>query len=247
MDGIINPAKTLFGERIKSALKEKGWSQNILAGKINLARVTISKAVNGKKVSNESIEKIADALAIEMPPGLRADPSESRFEAYGDYDQKKTATLCGRFEVFRPSARAGKEINCTNLILYWSDIADCLVFYERTFSGCHWGRVFHNSAYVGWDFLSNAFGIPRLCRLELKCSKKQRVRFEGFSEIYEDTSNSGKSPTIACQIEDGEFFGKEHAEDPCEIGPSDARYFSLREALNELAEYHILRTVPEEH
>lgn len=243
MDKIIQPARKLFGDRIKSELNARGWTQQILATKIGTARATVNWAANGKQVSNETIEKIVDTLEIDMPPGLRANVN-IRLEAYGDYDQKSTIALCGRYEVFRPSSRAGKEINRTEMVLYWSDHVDCLVFYERTFTGYHWGRVFHNSAYFGWDFLSNAFGIPRLCRLTLTNSVKHTARLEGFSILYEDPDTSGTSPTIAIQIEVGEFFRREHAEAPSEISPSHTRYRGVRFDLNDLAEQHILREVP---
>ena len=51
--------------RIKELIKEKGYTQQELAEKLGMSRVGLTQLVNGKP-SYPTLEKIADALGVEM-------------------------------------------------------------------------------------------------------------------------------------------------------------------------------------
>ena len=50
--------------RIKQAIKESGSSVGELAQKMGVARQTISRQINGAKITVETVQKIADALGL---------------------------------------------------------------------------------------------------------------------------------------------------------------------------------------
>ena len=51
--------------RIKELIKEKGYTQQELADKLNMSRVGLSQLINGKP-SYPTLEKIASALNVPM-------------------------------------------------------------------------------------------------------------------------------------------------------------------------------------
>lgn len=56
-----------FGRRVRELRKERGWSQEVLAGKCGLNRSYLSEVEGGgRNVSLENIEVLADALGISV-------------------------------------------------------------------------------------------------------------------------------------------------------------------------------------
>lgn len=78
--------------RIKDVLKEKGVSQKVLASKVGMTEVGISKAVNGT-ASKSTLEKIAVALDVAYEDLLSKDVR------YAKYGSDKTPLRLGEFEI----------------------------------------------------------------------------------------------------------------------------------------------------
>lgn len=78
--------------RIKDVLKEKGVSQKVLASKVGMTEVGISKAVNGT-ASKSTLEKIAVALDVAYEDLLSKDIR------YAKYGSDKTPLRLGEFEI----------------------------------------------------------------------------------------------------------------------------------------------------
>lgn len=78
--------------RIKDVLKEKGISQKVLASKVGMTEVGISKAVNGT-ASKSTLEKIAVALDVAYEDLLSKDIR------YAKYGSDKTPLKLGELEI----------------------------------------------------------------------------------------------------------------------------------------------------
>ncbi len=63
----MDNVRSLVGERIRSLRKERGWSQEELGEKADLHHTYVGAVERGEKnASIDTLDKIADALGIEM-------------------------------------------------------------------------------------------------------------------------------------------------------------------------------------
>lgn len=66
------PAKTLFGIRLRLAREEMGLSQEVLAEKAGLHRTYIGQVERGERnISVDSMERLADAVGLQLWDMLR--------------------------------------------------------------------------------------------------------------------------------------------------------------------------------
>lgn len=72
-----------MSHRIKDLIKEKGYTQQEFADKLEMTRVGLSQLINGKP-SYPTLEKIATALEVPMWQ-LFASPSDVQKEIDGGY------------------------------------------------------------------------------------------------------------------------------------------------------------------
>lgn len=60
------PEQPTFGEIIRGARKDRGWSQTELGEKSGLSRPTIARVEAGSDVTTATIAKIAQALGLTL-------------------------------------------------------------------------------------------------------------------------------------------------------------------------------------
>jgi len=59
-------------EKIRRAVRERGWVQHRLAKEAEVSPVTVSKLYSGGRVTETTMKKIVDALGLEMKDVLPA-------------------------------------------------------------------------------------------------------------------------------------------------------------------------------
>src|SRR5262245_57644845 len=66
------------GDRIHALREERGISQLALSLRAGVAKRSVERAENGRKVLTDSLNRIATALGVEFPDLLSKSPSASR-------------------------------------------------------------------------------------------------------------------------------------------------------------------------
>lgn len=67
--------RVTFGDDIRAARDQRGWTQEELAQKAGVSRPTIARVERGDDVSTANLAKVADALGLQIRLADRDDPS----------------------------------------------------------------------------------------------------------------------------------------------------------------------------
>lgn len=92
----------LLGEKIKELRTQKGWSLDELSSNSGIAKTTIWGIENGSKPSYDKLEKIADALGIQLAYLLNYD----MYDGHDTILEKRSKNL-----IFRNDTNASEVIN----------------------------------------------------------------------------------------------------------------------------------------
>lgn len=163
-------SREAFARRVRVEMAKAGVTRESLAERANVKERTLGNLLGGHAVRDQTVAKIAKALAIDLDellaepalPNARATSNEARAdEAYGGYILAAYETYIGTYVAYRRSLSAGTSLYRSVFEIDWDDEQNRLRFFElQRFRGA--GAKTVSSSHAGGLYISPHTGLIQM-------------------------------------------------------------------------------------